>query len=90
MNTGSTTASTIETNMPAAGTSMRSPANRSTIIGVMIGASSVEAVVIPTEKGTSPPQRNDMIFDEMPPGEQPTRISPTAISSGRRNTFASA
>ena len=48
--------------------------------GVIIGAKSVEAVVMPTEKGTSPRQRKLMMLEETPPGQQPTRIRPTAIS----------
>ena len=45
--------------------------------GVITGASSVETVVMPTEKATSPLQRKDIRFDETPPGQQPTRMSPT-------------
>ena len=38
--------------------------------------------VIPTEKATSPLQRNDMMFDETPPGHVPTSKSPIAIPLG--------
>ena len=68
--------------MEAALTSILAPAKNSTIIGVMSGDKSVDAVVIPTENGTSPWHRYDMIFDDTPPGQHPTRINPTAISLG--------
>ena len=57
----------IETCVPLASNDTRS--------GVINGESNVETVVIPTENATSPPQRYDIIFEETPPGQQPTRIS---------------
>ena len=65
-------------------------ASNDTRSGVITGESNVETVVIPTENATSPPHRYDIIFDETPPGQQPTRISPSAIPSGRFNAFVSA
>ena len=35
-----------------------------------------------TESGTSPFARKLMTFEEVPPGQQPTRITPAAISGG--------
>ena len=69
----------IETCVPLASNDTRS--------GVINGESNVETVVIPTENATSPPQRYDIMFEETPPGQQPTRISPSAIPSGRFNAF---
>ena len=57
------------------------------MIGVITGERSVETVVIPTEKATSPPQRYDMILEETPPGQHPTRINPNAIAGERLRTF---
>lgn len=65
-------------------------ARRETISGVMIGERIVDTVVIPTENATSPPQRYDMILDDTPPGQQPTRMSPSAMPAGRCSTFVSA
>ena len=69
-------------NIPSASTSTFSPASQSTRRGVTIGASNVLAVVIPTEKATSPLQRYDMILLETPPGQHPTRMIPTMIGFG--------
>ena len=69
----------IETCVPLARNDTRS--------GVINGESNVETVVIPTENATSPPQRYDIMFEETPPGQHPTRISPSAIPSGRFNAF---
>lgn len=62
-------------------------ARKDTNSGVMTGESNVDTVVIPTENATSPPHRYDMIFEDTPPGQHPTRISPSAIPSGRFNAF---
>ena len=51
--------------------------------GVVSGASRVDSEVMPTENATSPLQRKLMMFEETPPGLQPTRMSPTAISFGK-------
>ena len=53
--------------------------------GVITGERIVEAVVIPTEKATSPPQRYDITFDETPPGQHPTRIKPSESAGERCN-----
>lgn len=69
----------IDLNIPIASTSMFSPARCSMRTGVIIGASSVVAVVIPTEKATSPLQRKLMMLEDTPPGQHPTSKSPAAI-----------
>ena len=68
--------SSMPRNMPNVSTSMRVSANHHTSSGVISGANSVDAVVIPTEKATSPRQRKDMILLDTPPGQQPTRMIP--------------
>ncbi len=40
-----------------------------------------------TESGTSPFARKLMTFDEVPPGQQPTRITPAAISGGSESAL---
>lgn len=44
-----------------------------------MGASRVEAVVIPTEKATSPLHKKLIMLLDTPPGQQPTSIMPIAI-----------
>ena len=86
--TGSITVSTIDTNIGSAFIEICVPlARKDTRSGVINGDNIVDTVVIPTENATSPPQRYDMIFDDTPPGQQPTRMSPSAIPSGSPSTF---
>ena len=73
----------MDENIPTASTSTLSPASHSIRSGVITGAASVESVVMPTENATSPLQRNVMMLDETPPGQHPTRISPTPTAFGR-------
>lgn len=47
-----------------------------------IGATSVETDVIVTDSATSPRARYETTFEDVPPGAQPTRITPAAISGG--------
>ena len=63
-------------------TSTHCPAKPQTIKGIMIGAKSVEQVVIETDKGTSAFAKKPMTFDAVPLGQEPRRIMPTAISGG--------
>lgn len=46
------------------------------------GASNVEMDVMVTDTATSPRARNATTLDAVPPGAQPTRITPAAISGG--------
>lgn len=82
------TVSTIETNIGSALIEICAPLARyDTRSGVINGERIVDTVVIPTEKATSPPQRYDMIFEETPPGQHPTSISPSPIPSESPRTF---
>ena len=86
--TGRITVSTIETNIGSALIEICAPLARyDTRSGVINGERIVDTVVIPTEKATSPPQRYDMIFEETPPGQHPTSISPSPIPSESPRTF---
>ena len=55
----------------------------------MIGARTVDAIVMETESATSPRARYVMTLDEVPPGQVPTRITPAASSGGREKACAS-
>lgn len=46
----------------------------------MSGAKRVERVSIETSKATSPPERKAMTLDEVPLGQDPTRITPAAVA----------
>ena len=58
------------------------PARSHVIIGVRKGASRVDVAVIPTDRARSPFARYVITLDAVPPGQQPTRITPSAKSSG--------
>ena len=45
----------------------------------------VVQAVMPTDSATSPFDREVMTLDDVPPGQQPTRITPTASSVGSWN-----
>src|SRR5699024_9925206 len=60
------------------------------IAGVNNGANKVETVVIATDKATFPLAKNVMTFEAVPPGQQPTRMTPSAISGGNASNFANA
>src|SRR5699024_7172634 len=50
----------------------------------------VETVVIATDKATFPLAKNVMTLEAVPPGQQPTRMTPSAISGGNASNFANA
>src|SRR5699024_1999195 len=50
----------------------------------------VETVFIATDKATLPLAKNVMTFEAVPPGQQPTRMTPSAISGGNASNFANA
>ena len=54
--------------------------------GVTIGAINVDIIVIPTDRGTSPLAMYVITLLAVPPGQQPTNITPMAISGGKVNT----
>lgn len=56
--------------------------------GVITMAPIVEAEVISTERATSPWAMNVATFEACPPGQQETRIRPTAKASGRERALA--
>src|SRR5699024_1757283 len=85
----STTLKTVK-NISNAETSRHSRANKKIIAGVNNGATKVEAVVIATDKATFPLAKNVMTFEAVPPGQQPTRVTPSAISGGNASNFANA
>ena len=49
----------------------------------MSGAKRVERVSIETSKATSPPERKAITLDEVPLGQEPTRITPAAVAPFR-------
>ena len=53
----------------------------------MKGARRVEAVVIPTEKATSPLHRKLMMLLDTPPGQQPTNMMPIANEISKLNNL---
>ena len=54
--------------------------------GVTKGARSVVQDVIVTESATSPRAKKVITFEAVPPGQQPTSITPTASSGGSEKT----
>lgn len=54
--------------------------------GVIIGDKRVEILVIVTDKGTSPLLMKVMTLDDVPPGQVPTKTTPTVRAGSRRNT----
>ena len=87
--TGRIVTKRMDVNIPTASTSTLSPASHSVRSGVITGAASVETVVRPTENATSPLQRKVMMFEETPPGQHPTRISPTPTAFGNPSPYTS-
>ncbi len=69
--------------MSPTGTGTCAPAYRSISSGVSPTAAKVEQAVISTESGRFPPARWVMTFEAVPPGQQATRIRPTAIGGER-------
>src|SRR5690625_3678951 len=57
--------------------------------GVTNGANKVVQEVMATDKATFPLDKNVMTFDDVPPGQQPTRMTPAATSGGNLNPTAS-
>ena len=54
--------------------------------GVMIGEMSVDTLVIVTDRGTSPLLMKVMTLDDVPPGQVPTRTTPTVSAGSRWNS----
>ena len=58
--------------------------------GVNNGANRVVQDVIVTDNAVFPLAKNVITLDEVPPGHDPTRITPTAISGGNPKSLANA
>src|SRR5690625_717261 len=56
--------------------------------GVKIGAKSVDIAVIVIDNAVFPFAKYVITFEAVQPGQQPTKITPTAISGGNLNTVA--
>ncbi|SPU05511.1 Uncharacterised protein [Bacillus spizizenii] len=80
---GNNTACKIEIIKDPGETGSHSLANSIIKTGVKTGANKVEIVVTATERAVFPFAKNVMTLEAVPPGQQPTRITPTAISAGR-------
>ena len=79
---------TIDLNIKNKDTSTHFPAKRYTSAGVRNGARRVETIVIPTDKGTSPSAIYVITLLAVPPGQHPTRITPSARSEFKLNIRA--
>src|SRR5688500_3715181 len=86
--TGNSTIWTMDHAMEPASTGMYCPASHNANTGVSSGAISVETVVIATDKATSPLARYETTLEAVPPGQQPTRITPAASAGGSPNAAA--
>mmetsp|Transcript_10659 Transcript_10659/g.23817 ORF Transcript_10659/g.23817 Transcript_10659/m.23817 type:complete len:204 (-) Transcript_10659:276-887(-) len=80
--TGPSTTWKVDTTSPTPSMRTRFPASMDTRVGVARGARSVDPVVISTERATSPLAMSVMRFDDVPPGHEPNKISPAAMSAG--------
>ena len=61
------------------------PISSNVIIGVKIGAIKVDIAVSETDNATSPPARNVITSEAVPPGTVPTNIIPTVRPASREN-----
>ncbi len=86
---GTITTCTMSRNSDPVLMSIQVPASSDTSAGVASGAIRVETSAIDTPSATSPRARKVITFDAVPLGQQPTRITPTAMSGGRRSASAS-
>ncbi|MNN68265.1 hypothetical protein D3C81_1839620 [compost metagenome] len=57
--------------------------------GVSSGARRVVTAAMATDNARSPRASQVITFDDVPLGQQPTRITPTAISGGKWNAWQS-
>jgi len=56
--------------------------------GVTTGESSVEKVVMVTERATLPPARKVITLEAVPPGQEPRRMNPVEVSGPKPNAVA--
>lgn len=85
-NTGNKTTCTVLRNSPQASTGTSVPASHFVSTGVITIAPIVEHIVISTDKATFARAMYVTTFDAVPPGQHPTRISPTASGVGNAST----
>ena len=85
---GMRTTCTIEINKELGDILTHSLANNKISAGVTNGANMVVTEVTVTESATSPLDKKVMTFDEVPPVQHPTNITPNATSGGKLNPFA--
>ena len=64
--------------------------NKQVIAGVKNGASRVLTLVIPTERATSPLERQVITLLDVPPGQVPTSTTPAKSAGSSRNTLPNA
>src|SRR5699024_6472689 len=84
-NTGINTTCKIDTIIAENEMSNQVEASSSVKLGVTIGASNVVTVVAATLNATLPFAKNVITLLEVPPGLDPTKITPIAISGGKLN-----
>jgi hypothetical protein len=73
----------VDSTKSEAFTATYDPASQLVSSGVMTTAATVETAVMRTESATSAPAMSVTKLDAVPPGAQPTRISPAANSGPR-------
>lgn len=86
---GTMTTLTIDIIIAEREMSTQAPASHQVKSGVTTGARIVVVIVIETDSATSPRARYVMTFDDVPPGQVPTRMTPAASSGGRPKPLAS-
>ena len=88
--TGSKTISAIDIIIAVKDTSIQASASIHVSAGVTIGANRVVAIVIDTDKATSPFAKYETTLDAVPPGQVPTKITPIANSGGKAKILTNA
>ncbi len=86
---GSITNCRIDQNMSMKDTGSQAEARSQISVGVSSGASRVVTAAMATARARSPLDSQTITFDAVPLGQQPTRITPTAISAGSWNSWHS-
>ena len=77
---GTTTILKVERKRLTAGTAINCPAKIDNNKGSIIGARSVERISIETSKATSPPDKKAITLEEVPLGQEPTKMTPAAVA----------
>ncbi|KXJ30493.1 hypothetical protein AX284_08025 [Pseudomonas sp. HUK17] len=87
---GSSTTCRIDQNRPPKEIGSQVEASSQISAGVSRGASRVVTAAMATDSARSPLASQVITLDAVPLGQQPTRMTPTAISGGRWNSWQSA